>query len=433
MKLAGWGRYPVIDADAVRCYAPHDAAVSIDNGGEWVAHGLGRSYGDSALAPRVLLTPFMDQCLSFDAEKGAIRCEAGMSLGKIIETVLPCGWFLPVTPGTKHVTMGGAVASDVHGKNHHADGCFSAWVTGFDLMLPDGSIVHCSRSENRELFLATCGGMGLTGIILNVTMRLRPVAGSLVAGKIIAARSLRESLDLFEACSAWPYLVAWTDCLAGAKEMGRSLLIVGEHAEEGGLTYKPEIQRISVPDRFPGFVLNRWTVKWFNSFYYWIKTIKKKEFRNTIEAFFYPLDCIANWNRFYGKKGLLQYQFVLPKISGYDGLSMILAAIRKSGYTPFLAVLKLLGKENANLLSFPMEGYTLALDFKATPGVLAMLMELDEIVADHGGRVYLAKDARMNPEIVSLGYPRLEAFRAIREKYQLAKTFQSLQSHRLGL
>lgn len=431
MKLSGWGRFPLVTAQTVRCYTESDVMGAMAREGAWIPYGLGRSYGDSALAEQVLLTKFMDRLLSFNPTTGVMACGAGVSLATIIETALPQGWFLPVTPGTKYVTVGGAVASDVHGKNHHVDGCFSESVDRFDLMLPDGEIRSCSRDVNSELFLATCGGMGLTGVILNAVIRLRRVNSAFIDTRTMTAGSLHEIFECFEQYAAWHYLVAWVDCVATDDRAGRFLLVAGEHSDDGGLAYSRR-KEIPVPGIFPSIVLNRWSIKLFNALYYRSRNNIKNNVRSTADQFFYPLDGLAHWNRMYGRNGLLQYQLVLPKQESLQGLSRIFALIRKSGQTPFLGVLKLMGRENDNLLTFPMEGYTLALDFKARPGVFALLLKLDRIVADHGGRLYLAKDARMGPEMLA-GYPRLDNFRAIREQYGLAESLQSFQSKRLGI
>ncbi len=431
MKLSGWGKYPQIETEAVQCFRKKDVADRLSRNGHWISHGLGRSYGDSALARQVLLTRYMNRCLLFDMQAGRIICEAGLSLAKIIEIIVPRGWFLPVTPGTKQVTVGGAIAGDVHGKNHHVDGCFSAWVENFELMLPGGETKLCSAHKNRRLFLATCGGMGLTGVILRAEFRLRRVESSAISGRTVPARNLAEIFDCFEAYAHWHYLVAWIDCLAGGNRAGRSILIAGEHALRGSLQYQKR-KTVSIPEQFPAIALNWGTAKCFNTFYYVLNNLKKRNFISSMEHFFYPLDGLADWNRLYGATGLLQYQLVLPKPAGEKGLSRILEMVRKSGEVPFLGVLKLMGSENENFLTFPQKGYTLALDFKSTPGLFLLLNELDRVVADHGGRIYLAKDARMGAEMMS-GYPRLSDFKDVRKQYHCTEFFQSLQSRRLEL
>ncbi|MDY6904458.1 MAG: FAD-binding oxidoreductase [Thermodesulfobacteriota bacterium] len=432
MPLTAWGRYPEVDAHTAACRDAADVATCLHNRQPWISYGLGRSYGDSALGENVLLMSVMNRMLSFDCESGILCCEAGLSLNDILEVLLPQGWFLPVTPGTRHVTVGGAIASDVHGKNHHVDGSFSQWVYDFTLMLPDGRILRCSPQEHRDLFLATCGGMGLTGVILSATIQMRRVVSAFMDIRVIRARGLQGIFDCFERYASWPYVVAWVDCLTGGDDIGRALVLLGAHAEKGGLIYRPK-RAFPVPAAWPGWMLNQWSGRLFNMFYYYMNLQKGLQSRVPVTSFFYPLDGLASWNRFYGQGGMVQYQFVLPKPVAFSGLRQVLAAIRRGNTGPFLGVLKLLGEANSNFLSFPMAGYTLALDFKAEARVFSLLDELDAVVADHGGRVYLAKDARMRPETLIAGYPLLDEFLAIREKYSLNRTLQSLQSHRLGL
>ena len=417
MKLSGWGRYPVVDAHGRFFESRADAGRLSAELPERIVHALGRSYGDAALGGKVLFSRRFDKLLDFDSDSGRLVCESGVSLGDLIEIFLPRGWFLLVTPGTRFVTVGGAVAADVHGKNHHAEGCFSECVSSLELLLPNGETVRCSRTENAELFHATCGGMGLTGIILAVEMRLRRVSGAFI--------------DLFEEHRHAPYSVAWIDCLGGGKSPGRSVLMLGEHASTGTLALHTGM-RLSVPFDFPSFCMNRLSVSLFNAVYYRAASPARDRLVH-LESFFYPLDSVLHWNRMYGRRGFTQYQFVLPREAGREGLREILARIARSGRGSFLAVLKLLGKANDNLLSFPMEGWTLALDFKIDRGLFPFLDELDRIVVECGGRIYLAKDARMSRETFRAGYPRLEEFQTLRLRYGMNGKFESLQSRRLGV
>ena len=340
--------------------------------------------------------------------------------------------FLKVTPGTKLITVGGAIASDVHGKNHHVEGCFSECVEMFNLMLPDGEIVKCSKTENSELFHATCGGMGLTGVILDVKISLKKINSKFIDQTTIKTKNLKETFEAFENNKDKTYSVAWIDCLAKGDELGKCLLMVGDFRDDGKLDYKTEI-KINVPFNFPSFALNTLSVKAFNWLYYGKVKERVTKQRVDIDAFFYPLDAIGNWRRIYGKKGFTQYQFILPKETSFDGLEKILKTIADSGKGSFLAVLKLYGKANDNYLSFPMEGYSLALDFKIEKGLFDLLDQLDEIVVDHGGRIYLAKDARVSKEVFEQGYPQIDKFRELRKKYKMDEKFNSLQSRRVGI
>ena len=353
-------------------------------------------------------------------------------LSEIIETYVPRGWFLKVTPGTKLITVGGAIAADVHGKNHHNAGCFSECVIEFTLLLPKGEKIICSRKNNQKLFYATCGGMGLTGIILDARISLKRINSKFINQTIIKSKNLRETFDAFEKYRDRTYSVAWIDCLAKDKDIGKSLLMVGDFADDGKLDYKQK-NSINIPFYFPSFLLNKYTVKAFNKFYYGRVRNKVTNQKSDIESFFFPLDSIRNWNRIYGKNGFTQYQFILPKRNSYEGLQGILKEISSSGMGSFLAVLKLYGKENNNLMSFPLEGYSLALDFKIEKGLFCLLRRLDELVVKYGGRIYLAKDVRVSKEIFETGYPKIDTFRKIRKEYEMDRTFNSLQSKRLKI
>jgi FAD/FMN-containing dehydrogenase len=328
--------------------------------------------------------------------------------------------------------VGGAIASDVHGKNHHIAGCFSECVEMFNLMLPDGEIVKCSKQENQELFQATCGGMGLTGVILDVKISLKKINSKFIDQTTIKTKNLKETFEAFESNKDKTYSVAWIDCLAKGDELGKCLLMVGDFRDDGKLNYKTEM-KVNVPFNFPSFALNNLSVKAFNWLYYGKVKERITKQRVDIDSFFYPLDAIGNWRRIYGKNGFTQYQFILPKETSFDGLEKILKTIADSGKGSFLAVLKLYGKSNDNYLSFPMEGYSLALDFKIEKGLFDLLDQLDEIVIDHGGRIYLAKDVRVSKEVFEQGYPQIDKFRELRKKYKMDEKFNSLQSRRVGI
>lgn len=432
MPIQGWGRYPSVDARVDLPLTVSALARQVASGDGVIARGMGRSYGDSALAPHILGTRALSHLLAFDETRGLLRCAAGATLAELLAVFVPRGWFLPVTPGTKFVTLGGAIASDVHGKNHHLDGCFSAFVESLVLVLGDGSRVACSRHERPELFHATCGGMGLTGVIVEAELRLRRVESAYIHQTTYKAANLEEALALFEAHHGTTYSVAWIDCLASGASLGRSLLMIGEHARDRQLVL-PAGRPLSVPVDSPALLLNRYTMQAFNSLYYnRVRTAESRQ-RVSYDSFFYPLDGIHQWNRLYGRQGFLQYQFVVPKAAGLDGLRSILARIAESRRGSFLAVLKAFGPANANLLSFPVEGYTLALDFKRESGLFELLDELDERVLEQGGRLYLTKDARMSEATFKRSYPLWERLQAVREQYHARGTFTSLQARRLGL
>lgn len=432
MKMHGWGRYPQAEATLSFPQSLEQCAEVVHGGHDMIARGLGRSYGDSSLAAQMVSTRYLDHLLAFDDASGVLSCSAGTTLDEILRVFVPRGWFLPVTPGTRFVTIGGAIASDVHGKNHHLDGCFSAHVARIELLLGNGEKVCTSPTELPELFHATCGGMGLTGVMLAATLRLRPIRSSMIIETTLKASDLDAVLTAFEDNAAATYSVAWIDCLARGARLGRSLLMLGEHAEEGPLVVQSKAA-LPVPFNMPGALLNHATAMAFNSLYYGRIRQARQTRLVPFEPFFYPLDALPDWNRLYGKRGFVQYQFVLPKQGGAKGLREVLERIAASGQGAFLAVLKAFGAANAHPLSFPREGYTLALDFKADASVFRLLDGLDEIVLRHGGRVYLAKDARMSETIFKAGYPNWQAFEATRERYHAVGKFASAQSRRLGL
>jgi FAD/FMN-containing dehydrogenase len=431
-NLSSWGNYPDVQNTVLTHHSQAELNTQVLKYNDVIPFGNGRSYGDSALSTHAIYMKPDHFFIDFDRKTGILHCQSGVLLADILEYFVPRGWFLKVTPGTKLITVGGAIASDVHGKNHHIEGCFSESVQVFSLMMGDGNILACSKTENRELFLATCGGMGLTGIILDAKIQLKKINSQFLNQTTIKTENLKETFEMFKKHKDCTYSVAWIDCLATGKDQGKCLLMVGDFRDDGKLDYKPK-QKLTIPFNFPSFTLNKWTVKAFNWLYY--KKVKEKISRQkvTIDSFFYPLDGIGRWNRIYGKQGFTQYQFILPLENSFQGLEEVLTAISKSGKGSFLAVLKLYGKENENFLSFPMEGYSLALDFKIEKGLFELLDQLDEIVANYGGRIYLAKDVRVKKEIFEQGYPNVEKFRAFRKKYQLEHKFNSLQSRRVGL
>lgn len=432
MTISGWGNYPVIDADISTPATSAVAAHSVNEGFNGIARGLGRSYGDSSLAPQAMSMLAMDHMLEFDDASGVLVCEAGVSLAGILAVFVPRGWFLPVTPGTRFVTVGGAIGSDVHGKNHHHDGCFSQHLEWFDLVLADGNTRRVSAGAEPELFAATCGGMGLTGIITRAAIRLAPINSAYIDETTIKARNLDKLLELYDAHEAVKYSVAWIDCLSTGKQFGRSLLSLGDHATDGDLSI-PAQRQLSMPVSLPNFALNPFTIRAFNTLYYHRVMQHTSSRRAYYAPFFYPLDNILHWNRLYGSSGFTQHQFVIPKAAGAAAMADLLRFIAKSGRGSFLAVLKTLGPENANWLSFPMEGYTLALDFKISKGLFEFLDELDRRVTDYGGRIYLTKDVRMSTEILRAGYPHAQKLVELRKRMGLDKTFNSLQSQRLEL
>jgi decaprenylphospho-beta-D-ribofuranose 2-oxidase len=346
-----------------------------------------------------------------------------VSFADILQYLLPRGFFPPVTPGTKFITVGGAIASDVHGKNHHRDGTFSNFVLDFELLLPSGQTLSCSRTANSEIFWATVGGMGLTGIVLSARVQLRRVETAHMLVDYQKAGNINEALDLFaDSDEDYQYSVAWIDSLATGKSLGRSVVMRGNHATAAQLPGRMQKDRTvsiaprwNIPCPLPNGLLNRWSIKAFNHAYYLLHKSENNQLLG-INEFFYPLDVMRNWNLMYGSKGFTQYQIVLPIESGREGLISIIERLAKSRQGSFLGVLKRFGNANAGLLSFPLNGYTLALDIPVRRDLPKLLDELDRIVLSCGGRVYLAKDALLTPQMFGAMYPRLGEFRAIKKK-----------------
>ena len=408
-----------------------------------IARGAGRSYGDAALngAGWTVLTEQLNRVLAFDNRTGVLRCEAGMRLGEILDLFVPQGWFLPVAPGTRFVTVGGAVAFDIHGKNHHRDGSFSHFVHSFDLLTASGETLTCSRDEHADLFWATVGGAGLTGIITEATFALRPIETAFVTCFTMKARNLDETLALFDEHEhAYPYSVAWIDALAAGRSLGRGLLIFGGHTRREDLKaprradplHYEHQHRLSVPFDLPDGLLNRFTINAFNRLYFgWRR--KEQHTIRAIDPFFFPLDAIRHWNRLYGKRGFVQYQCVFPQDVSREALVAMLTALRASGQKAFLAVLKRLGPASPGLLSFAMPGYTLSLDLPIKDGLDAFLQALNDRLLDVGGRVYLAKDAHLTPEAFRAMYPRFPEWLDVKERVDPLGVFASTLSERLQI
>ncbi len=439
MKIGGWGNYPVATTDLCSAYTPDAMQALLAGDRAILARGAGRSYGDAAIGiDRTVDLTRLDRFIAFDETSGLLTVEAGVMLSDIIATLLPRGFFPPVVPGTQFVTVGGMIASHVHGKNHHRDGAFGRYVENMRLALADGSILDCSKSTNEALFRATIGGMGLTGIILTASFRMRRVETGLMRQETLVATDLDEIIKHCEASRDWPYTVAWIDGLARGSKLGRGLVFRGDHAScnESGPGRKTlerwHRPQKAIPFFFPEGVLNRLTVKALNEIYYRRGASNQA---NIVDwgRYFFPLDAVSEWNRVYGTRGFIQHQCVIPKSRSRDALGMLLERVSQRGSPSFLAVLKLLGPDDDGLLGFPMEGYTLAIDFPADTKSLALADELDQIVVAYGGRNYLAKDARQSRSTFESGYPNLGAFRELRRATGAKRKFSSYQSERLGL
>lgn len=379
----------------------------------------------------------MDRILAFDVQQGVVTAEAGATLDDILQATVPRGWFIPVTPGTKFCSLGGCLAADVHGKNHHKAGTFSNYVRQFTLIDAEG-VTHEAK-PGEDLFDATAGGMGWTGIIDTVTLQLLPIETSFIAERRVAARNLSELLSLI-ADPVWDddYSVAWLDAVAEGDRLGRGVLMVGHHAFKSELPLsiqsKNRVHRDpgpSVPRLFPSWLLSPFAVKRFNSFYYWNQGRSRECFTH-YDKYFYPLDRIRNWNRMYGKPGFVQYQFVVESQAA-QAIEKVLGKVTASKAASFLAVLKRFGEQCPGWLSFPKPGFTLSLDLPNRPGLSGLLVELDAIVKDHGGRLYLAKDSHMSQEMFEDGYPNAAKFKEFKASIDPNGRFSSDLARRIGI
>ncbi|MCB0167936.1 MAG: FAD-binding protein [Anaerolineae bacterium] len=440
-KISNWGNYPQVQVKFHEFEDIETLRRLVKQSDDVIARGNGRCYGDSALAPQIISSLRYNKFLAFDRDKGVIRCQSGVLLSEILDVIVPQGWFFPVTPGTKLITVGGAIASDVHGKSQHKAGNFSDHLIDMEIMVGDGSIMRCSHTENTELFLTTCGGMGLTGVILNATMRLIPIETAYIRQESIKIHNFDHMMDVFEESEDWNYSLAWIDCLAQGKQLGRGYLMRGEHAKVEELATAKQRQhplvpkkrpKLNVPFNFPSFTLNNLTITAFNTALYLKHPNDVVKSIVDYDTFFYPLDTVLNWNRIYGKRGFTQYQLILPKSVSREGMHRILNRIAQNRHVPFVAVLKLYRQQNG-YLPFGIEGFSLALDFSIKPGLFEFLDELDQIVLEYGGRLYLTKDVRMNKSMFTQSYPNVERFINNVRDLNHGHKFKSFQSDRVGI
>lgn len=437
--LAGWGNFPIVTSRVVSPGNNSDWVKAIGGKG-LVPRGLGRSYGDQAISQTglVAVSTRMHHLLHWDETAGILECEAGCSLDEIITCFAPQGWLPMICPGTKFVTIGGAIANDIHGKAHHADGSFVNCVESFTIMLADGKVVTASRTEYADLFEANFGGLGLLGVILTARIRLRKIETTYFRQQSFKVKNLEDMLTALDKYQHFNYSVAWIDSLAKGRKLGRGVLTVGEAAFfrdlSPALKKNPlavhQKSKLSVPFFLPAFVLNNFSVSILNKVIGFVQN-SSKDFIH-YEKFFFPLDMINNWNRGYGKRGFIQYQFVIPEQNGEAVLRRMLEMIARSGCTPFLNVFKKMGA-GQGLLSFPFAGYTLAIDFPVTPGLKAFTKQLDNEVLAAGGRIYLGKDAMLDKETFQQMYPAYTEWLNIKRKYDPNNKFGSDISRRLGL
>ncbi|ADW70402.1 FAD-binding oxidoreductase [Granulicella tundricola] len=436
-EFESWGRYPKYPGNIVPLQWQQDFPAKLDglhNGALPV--GMGRSYGDSCLlnGGNLLLTTSMNRLLSFDPETGLLTAEAGITLAQILDFAVPRGFFLPVTPGTKYVTLGGAIANDIHGKNHHVAGTFGSHVTQFELVRSDGSHRRCSQTENPDWFAATIGGLGLTGLIPWAQVRLRPIVSRMIDYEGIQFHGIDEFLDLTQQSQSVEYTVSWIDCASTGKNFARGVFMQGDHSRiPGELKPSPE-PKLVFPFDAPGFALNHATVSLFNTAFFHKQMKPRVQALQDYEPFFYPLDKVLHWNRLYGKSGLLQFQYAIPWESAREGTIAILREVAESGLASFLAVLKAFGDvPSPGLMSFPQPGITLALDFPIKADVTFPLFErLADMTRDFGGRLYPAKDAAMTASQFQTFYPQWEQLARFRDPMLTSSFWERVTGDRPG-
>lgn len=432
-NLTNWNHYPVIDAEVVAASSEAECMSAIKLHPQLISRGLGRSYGDASLGKVVLDCSGMNRILEFDITNKTIVVEAGVSIDEILKQIVPSGLFLPVVPGTRFITIGGAIAADIHGKNHHIDGTFTRHVEWIEIIDESLQLMRCSPSHNTDLFVKTCGGMGISGVIIRASLKLISIDTSYIRCTNIPFYNLRDLLNSFEQFKLSKYSVAWLDTSSGKGKLLNSVLMLGEHECSDNLLNKTEDYKlqvhtspmITIPKWFPSFLLNNLSINIFNRIYFLMKKRSSGSYRLHYEDYFFPLDKINWWNRLYGKRGFIQYQCLVPaNKEGEQALNEILLACSSNGMSSFLSVLKGFGEANPLAhMSFPAPGYTLSMDLKMNKGLIKFLDELDIIVENCGGKLYLAKDARMNRSFFQRSYP----------KRVVSNRFVSLLSQRLGL
>ncbi|MCA1710291.1 MAG: FAD-binding oxidoreductase [Actinobacteria bacterium] len=438
--LTGWGRTPATSS-AVSPATDVESLFRAAGPRGAIARGLGRSYGDAAQNAGGTVVDTTSRATVRSFVDGLVTVDAGMSLDALLRAFVPLGWFVPVTPGTRFVTVGGAIGADIHGKNHHVDGSISRAVTAMTVATPTGTYA-CSADENADLFWATVGGMGLTGIVVEATLRMIPIQTSYLRVDTERAADLDDLMArMLSGDDAYRYSVAWIDCVTTGRSLGRSVLTRGDHAvrddlpakkRSAPLAYDPHM-RLTAPPFVPSGLVRPETARLLNEAWFRRAPVSETAAVHTIPVFFHPLDGVGHWNRMYGRRGFVQYQFLVPDAQG-EVVRTAIERLAAARCPSVLAVLKRFGPSSDGHLSFPAPGWTLALDLPVGPPALAAVLdELDDLVVEAGGRLYFAKDSRMRPELVPAMYPRLAEWRAVCERYDPEHVLQSDLDRRLGL
>ncbi len=435
-KLTGWGRSSYANSRVIEAKTTEQVVEALRSpaAAPVVARGAGRSYGDAALneGGYLIRTTGMKTVHSFDADSGEIVIDPGVTFGDLLYNYASRGWIAPVTPGTQFATLGGSVANDVHGKNHDHDGSIGDHVRWLELALPDGTLQRIDSSTTPDLFAATVGGIGLTGVITRIGLQMKRVPGAALLVRERRAANLDEYLDaLQEARTRCRYSVGWIDGLSTGRALGRGILETADHIEDPRPLRRR--WRAHMPIDLPELAFNSWSIGLFNRLYFQRIPARGRERRLDLAQFFYPLDAISDWNRMYGRRGFVQFQCVIPDAQARAALHQLLAAISASGLASFLAVIKTLGRAGVGFLSFPTPGITLALDFPVRNNTAALLDRLHGITTDHGGRIYLAKDSCVPAGLMPQMYPKLTQFRALLGQLDPQRRMRSDMAHRLQL
>ena len=430
MITSGWGRFNKVNSEVFALDPKKKIKENLKIKKNFIAYGSGRSYGDSCLSENIIMTKFLNKEVKIDAKNGEIECSSSATFEEILKKIIPLGWFVPVSPGTKYVTVGGAIASDVHGKNHHKDGSFSDHLISFLILISSGEEIECSKEKNKDLFLATCGGMGLTGIILKAKFKLIKINSTYIDQETIKTKNLKQTIEVFSNYKEFKYVVAWIDTNSKNQNIGRALIYLGAHSNNKKLEIKRKI-KLNIGKFIPSFFSNNFFLKLYSNFYYLISKSEKKTVY--FDDFFYPLDKVSDWNHFYGKKGFIQIQLLVPKINAHESLFKIISFMQKNSQTSFLSTLKEMGPGNKNFLSFPSSGFTLTMDLKVNDKLLNAYPEFEKILKICNAKVYLTKDSLMTESFFKNSYKFINQFKNIKEKYDPKKIFSSIQSRRLGI
>jgi FAD/FMN-containing dehydrogenase len=432
-----WGRYPAYQAEVKQIHWQGDFPRDI----EGIHHGvlpvgMGRSYGDVCLLKNgtLLQTTSMNRLLHFDYETGLLTAEAGITLAQILDFAVPRGFFLPVSPGTKYVTLGGAIANDIHGKNHEAAGSFGNHVPCFELVRSDGTHMLCSPTENPDMYGATIGGMGLTGVITWAQLRLKPIVSRMIDYEGIQFHGIDEFLAIKKQYSQVEYTVAWVDCVSTGKNFARGVFMLGDHSKDPGELKPSPKPKLVFPIDAPGFLLNKFTISAFNTVFFHKQMKAHVKTKQDYEPFFYPLDAVLHWNRMYGKNGFVQFQFAIPWEHAKEGTIAILQEIAKSGMASFLAVLKTFGDvPSYGMMSFPLSGFMFALDFPIKAATFPLMQRLGDMTREFGGRLYSAKDACMTPDQFQAFYPQWERFARYKDPAITSGFWERVVGDRMGI